>query len=74
MSEETEREAIVHHAPHPEQELIMHLEPDQLVNETFRPVPRAVLGRGAVFGLWALRIFCVSVSAMVLYTFIDRLH
>jgi len=52
----------------------MHLEPDQLVNETFRPVPRAVLGRRALFGLWALRIFCVSVSAMVLYTFVDRLN
>jgi hypothetical protein len=74
MSEETQREAIVHPAPHPEQELIMHLEPDQLVTETFRPVPRAVLGRGSILGLWALRIFCVSVSAMVLYTFVDRLN
>ena len=68
------REAIVHHSPHPEQDLIMHLEPDQLVTETLRPVPRAILGRPATVGLWALRIFCVSVSAMVLYTFIVRLH
>ncbi len=67
-------EAVIHPAPHPEQELIMHLEPDQLVNETFRPVPRAVLSRGAILGLWGLRIFCVSVSAMVLYTFVDRLN
>jgi hypothetical protein len=67
-------EPIVHHAPHPEQELIMHLEPDQLVNQTLRPVPRATLSRPATFGLWALRVFCVSVSAMVLYTFIDRLQ
>ena len=68
------REAIVHHAPHPEQELIMHLEPDQLVDETFRPVPRAILSGRAKLGLWALRVFCVSVSAKVLYTFVDRLH
>ena len=32
----------------------MHLEPDQLVAETFRPVPRARLGRRVTFALWAL--------------------
>jgi hypothetical protein len=68
------QEPLVHYAPHPEQELIMHLEPDQLVNQTLRPVPRATLSRPATFGLWALRVFCVSVSTMVLYTFIDRLQ
>ena len=67
-------EPLVHHEPHPEQELIMYLEPDQLVNQTLRPIPRATLSRSATFGLWALRVFCVSVSAMVLYTFIDRLQ
>ncbi len=56
------------------EELIMHLERDQLVSETFRPVPRASLGSGAVLGLWALRIFAVLVSAMVIYTFVARLH
>jgi hypothetical protein len=73
-SSPTPIEAIVRHAPHPEQELIMHLEPDQLVTETFRPVPRAVLGQAALTGLWALRVFCVLVSLMVIYTFFDRLH
>ncbi len=57
-----------------EEELIEHLERDQLVAETFRPVPPAVLGHAAVVGLWALRIFAVVVSAMVIYTFIVDLH
>ena len=58
----------------PEEELIMHLEHDQLVAETLRPVPRARLGRRALLGLWMLRIFVVMVSAMVIYTFISRLQ
>jgi len=57
-----------------EEELIAYLERDQLVAETFRPVSRAALSRGAVAGLWALRIFAVIVSLMVIYTFIARLH
>jgi hypothetical protein len=52
-----------------EEELIMHLERDQLVAETFRPVARAQFGRRALVGLWALRVFVVLVSAMVIYTF-----
>jgi len=58
----------------PDEELIMHLERDQLVAETFRPVPRAQLGSRATIALWALRIFVVLVSAIVIYTFIARLH
>jgi hypothetical protein len=57
-----------------EDELIMHLERDQFVAETSRPVPRAVLGARLTAGLWALRVFVVLVSLMVLYTFIDQLH
>jgi hypothetical protein len=57
-----------------EDQLIMHLERDQLVAETSRPVPSAALGRRAVMALWALRVFVVVVSAMVIYTFIDQLH
>jgi hypothetical protein len=56
-----------------EDELIMNLERDQLVLETLRPVPRAVLSRRALLGLWALRVFSILVSAMVIYTFIARL-
>ena len=58
----------------PEDELIMHLERDQLVAETSRPLPRAVLGRRALLALWALRVFVVGVGAMVIYTFIDQLR
>ena len=57
-----------------EDDLIMHLERDQFVAETSRPVPRAPLGRGASVGLWALRMFVVLVGAMVVYTFIADLH
>ncbi len=55
-----------------EQEMIMHLEPDQLVQETMRPLPRAQISARAVRGLWALRIFAIVASAMVIYTFIEQ--
>lgn len=67
-------ELEVLHEAQPEQGLINHLERDQLVSETFRPVPPARLGQRAVIGLWMLRVFVVLVSAMVVYTFIARLH
>ena len=54
--------------------LIEHLERDQLVAETLRPVAPAQLSRRVLAGLWALRVFAVLVSAMVIYTFIARLH
>jgi hypothetical protein len=57
-----------------EDELIMHLERDQFVAETSRPVPRAPLGAHATLALWALRVFAVVVSLMVVYTFIRQLH
>jgi hypothetical protein len=61
------------HEPADAQELIMHLERDQLVSETFRPVERARLSRPVTLSLWALRLFAVALSLMVLYTFIARL-
>jgi hypothetical protein len=57
-----------------EDELIMHLERDQFVAETSRPVPQAALSSRAVAGLWALRVFVVLVSLMVIYTFVEQLH
>jgi hypothetical protein len=57
-----------------EEELIMHLERDQFVAETSRPMPRAPLGWLASTGLWALRVFVVVVGAMVIYTFIASLQ
>jgi hypothetical protein len=55
-------------------ELIMNLERDQFVAETSRPVPRAVLSPATTAGLWALRVFVVLVSLMVIYTFFAQLH
>jgi len=52
----------------------MHLEPDQFVAETSRPVPRATLSHRAVVALWALRVFAVVVSLLVIYTFIEQLN
>jgi hypothetical protein len=57
-----------------EDELIMHLERDQFVAETSRPVPRAPLSSRAIVGLWALRVFVVLVSLMVIYTFVHQLE
>jgi hypothetical protein len=57
-----------------EDQLIMHLERDQFVAETSRPVPRMTLGKRASAGLWVLRVFVIILSLMVIYTFIDQLH
>jgi hypothetical protein len=57
-----------------EDELIMHLERDQFVAETSRAIPRAALSTRAIAGLWALRVFVVLVSLMVVYTFVDQLR
>ena len=54
--------------------LVTHLERGQLVAETSRPVPRAELDVRAAAGLWALRIFVVLVSLMVIYTFLHQLR
>jgi hypothetical protein len=56
-----------------EGDLVKHLERGQLVTETSRPVPRAALSAHASAGLWALRVFAVLVSLMVIYTFSDQL-
>ncbi len=63
-------------APHErfDDELIMDLERDQFVAETSRPVARASLGRRTIIALWALRVFVVLVSLMVIYTFIYQLQ
>ena len=68
------REENLHSQERLEDELIMHLERDQFVVETSRSVPRAKLSARASACLWALRIFVVLVSLMVLYTFISELH
>jgi hypothetical protein len=55
-------------------EQVMHLERDQFVTETSRPLQRATLRASAAAGLWALRVFVVVVSLMVIYTFMDQLR
>jgi len=56
-----------------ERALIAYLEPDQLVADKSRPLARAPLSRRATAALWALRVFVVAISAMVIYTFISQL-
>ena len=50
-----------------------HLEADQLAAETSRPVPRARLDQQATAALWMLRVFVVTMSAMVIYVFVSQL-
>ncbi len=59
---------------HGEDEPLVHLARGQFVAETSRPVARAALSARATAGLWALRVFVVVVSLMVIYTFIDQLR
>jgi len=54
-------------------EMITFLEPDQTVIDKSQPIPRAQLSRRANAGLWALRVFVLVVTAMVLYTFFSQL-
>jgi len=60
-------------SPSDHEEVFMHLERDQLVAGRHIPVGRAELGSSARLGLWALRVFVLVVSAMVIYTFISQL-
>jgi hypothetical protein len=57
-----------------EDEPLVYLAHGQFVAETSRPVPAAALSARAAAGLWALRVFVVVVSLMVIYTFIDQLR
>lgn len=53
--------------------VIEYLESDQLVEYQSRPVDRAKLSRRATVGLWALRVFVIVLTAMVVYTFVAQL-
>ncbi len=50
-----------------------HLEPEQLSAHIRRPVPRARLSSRVQTGLWVLRVFVITLSIMVIYTFISQL-
>lgn len=58
---------------HPDDELIQALEPDQLVTATSKPLPRYQLSRNANAALWLLRIFVLSMTVLVVYTFVKGL-
>jgi hypothetical protein len=55
------------------QELVMFLERDQLVVDTSQPVQRLRFSPTMKIALWALRVFVLVVSAMVIYTFVSQL-
>ena len=54
----------------PEEDLIESLEPDQLVIEMDKPVSRRRLSGRTIVGLWALRIFLLTITGMVVYAFV----
>jgi hypothetical protein len=54
----------------PEEDLIESLEPDQLVIEMDKPVSRRQLSGLTTAGLWALRLFLLTITAMVIYAFV----
>jgi hypothetical protein len=56
-----------------QQDLVMFLERDQYVFDTSRPVGRMRLSPRMTLALWALRVFVIVVSAMVIYTFVSQL-
>ncbi|MDQ6691487.1 MAG: hypothetical protein M3Z13_01845, partial [Candidatus Dormibacteraeota bacterium] len=51
----------------PDEDLIESLEPDQLVSAMHVAVPRRQFSRSVSAALWALRIFLLAVTAMVIY-------
>ena len=55
----------------PDEDLILSLEPDQLVDAVYRPLPRRQLGRRAAVALIGLRLFLLVVTAAVLFAFIS---
>ncbi|MHB8613480.1 MAG: hypothetical protein ACYDAL_13780 [Candidatus Dormibacteraceae bacterium] len=68
MKEQDHRQHI--YLGEPDEDLIESLEPDQLVAEMDKPVPRMRLSSRAVVGLWALRVFLLAISGMVVYAFV----
>jgi hypothetical protein len=55
---------------HPDEELLLALEPDQRVPASSVALPRCVLSRTANLALWGVRVFLLLISALVAYTFV----
>ena len=58
---------------HYESQLIEALEPDQLVAAVAKPLPRLRLTPPVRIALWAVRIFVLIISMLVVYTFVATL-
>ena len=58
---------------HHESQLIDSLEPDQLVAAVAEPLPRLRLSRPISFTLWAVRLFVLLITLLVVYTFVVQL-
>lgn len=57
----------------PDEDLIEALEPDQLVDAMEVKLPQVKLGGWIQAGLWALRLFVLAMTALVVYTFVAGL-
>ena len=58
----------------PEEDLIAGLEPDQLVDAMESKLPRRRIGPWAEAALWALRVFVLLMSVLIVYTFVAGLR
>ena len=58
---------------HYETQQIQTQEPDQLVAAVAKPLPRLQLSRSVVITLWAVRLFVLLISVLVVYTFVVKL-
>lgn len=59
---------------HADDELIEGLEPDQLVANMSTPLPRMQLSRGWTVFFWALRLFVLLLTVMVVAVFVTGLR
>ena len=55
---------------HPDSELIEGLEPDQLVETSSLPLPQLRLSLTWNVFFWALRIFVLLITTLVIYVFV----
>jgi hypothetical protein len=60
--------------PRSRDEPVILFQHGQLITKASGPVPRAELSAFAAAALWALRVFAVLVSLMVIYTFIGHVR
>jgi hypothetical protein len=67
------RARAAHNQQQHDEDLAMLLTRDQVAAGDQLPVPRAPLSPRASAALWALRIFVIILSAMVIYTFVSEL-